>query len=63
MKTVKFTSWRDGEFYIGFLNDCPDYQTQAFSREELAENLRDLLLDLESESIPFIRKVDELLVA
>jgi hypothetical protein len=24
-----FTYWRDGKYYIGFLNQYPDYQTQA----------------------------------
>jgi hypothetical protein len=63
MRSVKFTSWKDGDFYIGFLNEYPDYRTQALSREELAENLKDLLADLESEQVPYIQKVDELLVA
>jgi hypothetical protein len=62
MRTIKFTFWRDDEFYIGFLNEYPDYQTQAYSREELSENLKDLLTDLESGQVPYIRKVDELLV-
>lgn len=63
MKTIKFTSWQDGDFYIGFLNDYPDYQTQAHNKDELIENLRDLLADLESEQIPYVRKVEELQVA
>jgi len=63
MRTVKFTSWQDGEFYIGFLNEYPDYQTQGMHKEELAENLKDLLEDLESGQVPYIRKVEELLVA
>lgn len=63
MKTTKFTSWQDGEFHIGFLNDYPDYQTQGLSKEELQENLKDLLTDLESNQIPYIRKVEELLLA
>ena len=33
MKTVKFTSWQDGDFFIGFLNEYPDYQTQGLSKE------------------------------
>ena len=41
MRTVKFTSWQDGEFFIGFLNEYPDYQTQGMHKEELAENLKD----------------------
>lgn len=63
MKSVKFTFWQDGEFYLGFLNDYPDYQTQATSKEELIENLKDLLLDIESGQVPYIHKVEELLVA
>ena len=63
MKTVKFTSWQDGDFFIGFLNKYPDYQTQALSKEDLAENLKDLLVGLESNQVPHIRKVEDLLVA
>mgnify|MGYP001469475067 CR=1 FL=1 len=60
MRTLKYTFWQDGEFYIGFLNDFPDYQTQGFSKSELLENLKSLLSDIESNEIPFIRKVEEL---
>ena len=63
MKRVKFTSWRDGDFFIGFLNEYPDYQTQGLSKAELAENLTDLLIDLESNQAPHIHKVEELLAA
>ena len=50
-------------FFIGFLNEYPDYQTQGMSKEELMENLKDLLVDLESGQVPYIRKVEELSVA
>ena len=63
MRTVKFTSWQDGEFFIGYLNEYPDYQTQGMHKEELAENLKDLLNDLESGQVPYVRRVEELLVA
>lgn len=63
MRTVKYAYWKDGEFFIGFLNEYPDYQTQGISKEELVENLKDLLVDLESGQISYIRKVDELSVA
>ncbi len=59
MKTIKYTFWQDGEFFIGFLNDYPDYETQAYSKEELIENLKDLLKEFESGEVPFIRKVEE----
>jgi predicted RNase H-like HicB family nuclease len=63
MKTIKFTYWQDGDFFIGFLNEYPDYQTQGMSKEELTENLKDLLIDLESDQVPYVRKIEELLVA
>ena len=63
MKTAKFTFWQDGDYYLGFLNEYPDYQTQGMSKEELVENLKSLLVDLESGEIPYIRKVEDLVVA
>jgi predicted RNase H-like HicB family nuclease len=63
MRTLKYTYWHDGDFFIGFLNDYPDYSTQGTNRDELVENLKDLLVDFESGELPYIRQVDELLVA
>ncbi len=63
MKTIKFTYWQDGDYYLGFLNDYPDYQTQAMSKEELVRNLKDIRADLESSDVPYVRKVEELAVA
>jgi predicted RNase H-like HicB family nuclease len=63
MRNVKYTFWRDGEFFLGYLNEYPDYWTQGYSKDELLENLKDLLLDLESGELPFIRKVEEMAVA
>ena len=63
MQKIKFTYWRDGEYYLGFLNDYPDYETQGHSKEELIENLKDLLKDIESGEVPFVRRVEELVVA
>lgn len=51
MRTIKFTYWQDGNFFIGFLNEYPDYQTQGETKEELAENLKDLLVDFESGQV------------
>jgi predicted RNase H-like HicB family nuclease len=62
MKTLKFTYWKDSNFYLGFLNDYPDYQTQGLSKEELINNLKSLLADLESGEVPYVRKVEELVV-
>jgi len=63
MKTLKFTYWKDGKYFLGFLNDYPDYETQAKSKQELVRSLKDMLVDLESGEVPYIRKVEELVVA
>jgi len=62
MKTVKYTFWQDGDFFIGYLNNYPDYETQGYSKEELIENLKDLFKEFESGEIPFIKKVEEMVV-
>ena len=63
MRTLKYTFWQDGDFFLGYLNDYPDYVTQGFSKDELLEHLKDLLKDLESGEIPYIRKVEEMAIA
>jgi len=63
MRILKYTYWQDNDFYIGFINDYPDYPTQGITKEELIDNLKSLLSDIESNEIPYIRKIEELLVA
>lgn len=63
MRTLEYTFWQDGEFFIGHLNEYPDYETQGYSKDELVENLKDLLVDLESKEVPYVRKVEELVLA
>jgi predicted RNase H-like HicB family nuclease len=62
MKSTNFTYWQDGEYFLGFLNDYPDYHTQGMSKEELISNLKDLLRDLQSGEVPYIRKVEKLVL-
>ena len=63
MRTLKYTFWQDEEFFLGYINDYPDYVTQGYSKDELLENLRDLLKDIESREVPYIRKVEEMAIA
>ena len=63
MRTLKYTFWQDGEFFLGYLNDYPDYVTQGYSKDELLENLKDLIKDFESGEVLFIRKVEEMAIA
>lgn len=63
MRTLEYTYWQDGEFFLGHLNEYPDYETQAYSKEELVEGLKDLLADLESGEVPYVRHVEALVIA
>ncbi len=63
MKSVEYTFWQDDEFFIGYLNNYPEYQTQGYSKEELLEKLRDILKDFESGEVLFIKKVEEMVIA
>ena len=60
MKSVKYVNWQDGEMWIGYLEEYPDYVTQGESLQELEENLRDIYADVTSGAIPVVRKVAEL---
>jgi len=49
--TVEYTYWQDGDTFLGFLNDHPDYWTQGDTRSELIENLKDILADIASGEV------------
>jgi len=63
MQTVKFIRWQEGETWIGYLQDYPDYWTQGETLDDLKAHLKDLYDDLNSGALPGIRKVDELIVS
>ena len=51
MSTARYVHWQDGEMWLGYLDEFPDYMTQGESLAELEENLRDLYRDLTSGEI------------
>jgi predicted RNase H-like HicB family nuclease len=63
MSTLSFTYWQDGNFWLGFLDEFPDYQTQGESFEDLKEHLASLYEDLVSGDIPCVRRRGELKLA
>lgn len=60
--TLRYTHWQDSSMFLGYLLDYPDYMTQGESEEDLKEHLIDLFHELSSGSLPYVRKVDELVV-
>ena len=62
MKTARYVRWQDGETWLGYFEQYPDYPTQGESLSDLEEHLRDLYRDLTTGEIPGIRSVAELAV-
>jgi predicted RNase H-like HicB family nuclease len=56
--TFRFVHWQDGDIWLGYLEDYPDYMTQGETLKGLKENLRDLYRDFVSGEIPGTRSVD-----
>jgi predicted RNase H-like HicB family nuclease len=63
MSTVKIVYWQDEDFWLGYLQEYPDYMTQGETLEQLKENLKDIYHDIADGYIPSVRKVDELVVS
>ena len=63
MQTVKYVHWQEGDQWLGYLEEYPDYWTQGESLVDLQMHLRDLYRDLTSGSLSGIRKVDELVIS
>jgi hypothetical protein len=63
MRSRPFTYWKDGDAWLGYLDDFPDYLTQGESLEDLKAHLVSLYEDLTSGGIPCVRHRGELEVA
>lgn len=63
MKCVGYVHWQDGDMWLGYLEEFPDYMTQGESVAELEENLRDIYDDLTNGKIPSVRRRGELQIA
>jgi predicted RNase H-like HicB family nuclease len=51
MQTLKYIHWKDGDTYLGYLEEYPDYWSQGESLDELKQNLTDLFRDFNSGEI------------
>ena len=63
MKDASYVYWQDGDMWLGYLEEFPDYTTQGESPSELEENLRDIYKNLISGQIPCVRRRAELQIA
>jgi len=62
MQKIRYVRWQDGNIWLGYLEEYPDYLTQGSSLEDLEDHLRDLHQDLTGGGMACIRGVAELQV-
>ncbi len=62
MNAARYVYWRDGDHWLGYFEEYPDYITQGESIEDLQEHLKDLFRDLTSGQISGVRRMAELSV-
>ena len=62
MSTARYVRWQDGDMWLGYFKQFPDYLTQGESLGDLEEHLRDLYQNLTSGEIQGIPTVAELSV-
>lgn len=63
MEKKRFIYYQEGDLWIGWLDEYPDYRTQGETLEELEDNLKDIHEEVTSGRIPCVRKVGELVIA
>ena len=59
----RYIYWQEDDWWLGYLEEFPDYWTQGRTQKELEANLRDLYLELTSGNIPGERRIAELEMA
>ena len=63
MQVVKIVVWRDGDAWLGYLQEYPDYWTQGEDLDDVKEHLKELYTDLSGGAIPGARRVEDLIVS
>jgi predicted RNase H-like HicB family nuclease len=61
--SLGYTYWQDGDMWLGYLDDYPDYMTQGETIDELKDNLIDIYKELVGGAIPAVRHHADLAVA
>jgi predicted RNase H-like HicB family nuclease len=62
MEQFKFVYYQEDAYWIGWMEEYPDYRTQGETVEELKDNLRDIYKNITTGEIPHIRRYGELAV-
>jgi hypothetical protein len=60
MASARYVYWQQGDDWLGYFEEYPDYMTQGKTLDDLQQHLTDLYHDLTSGEIPRLRRVAEL---
>ncbi|MCL2264928.1 MAG: type II toxin-antitoxin system HicB family antitoxin [Treponema sp.] len=62
---LEYTYWKEGEFFVGFLNDYPKDSTQGLSINELEEALIEIyeIKQEEKKHLAAIRKTGKIKIS
>ena len=52
---LDYTYWKDDGWYVGYLDNYPDYTTQGETLEEFEDMLRSLYEDIQAFDFSFVR--------
>ena len=58
-----YTYWKDDGWYVGHLDDYPDYTTQGKTLEEFEDMLRSLYQDIQTFDFSFVHHHGKLQIA
>ena len=56
MRTTQIVCWQEDGWWLGSLDEFPNYWTQGETLWDLEEHLRDLHADLTSSELPSVRR-------
>jgi len=54
MVSARYIYWQEGQHWLGYFEEYPDYLTQGETLDDLRQHLADLHVDLASGAIPGI---------
>ena len=63
MQSERIVDWQDGDAWIGYLQEYPDYWTQGSSIEDLREHLKELHAELSRGNIRCARRIEDLMIS
>jgi len=62
MSKLRMIYWKE-DFWVGYIEEYPDFHTQGNTLEELKENIIDIYKDIQSGLVPNVKKAQVMEIA